>query len=78
MGGIRWKEGEAFIFDDSWEHEVTNRSPELRVILAVDILRPLPWLPQTLNRAALWWMSRSNQYRQVNDAIQAAAQKMPS
>jgi aspartyl/asparaginyl beta-hydroxylase (cupin superfamily) len=75
---FRWKEGEAFIFDDSWEHEVTNRSPELRVILAVDILRPLPWLPQTLNRAALWWMSRSNQYRQVNDAIQAAAQKMPS
>jgi aspartyl/asparaginyl beta-hydroxylase (cupin superfamily) len=75
---FRWKEGDAFIFDDSWEHEVINHSPGLRVILAVDILRPMPWLPHTLNRLALWWMGRSDQYQQVNDAIKAAAQQMPS
>ena len=75
---FRWQEGEAFIFDDSWEHEVINRSAELRVILAVDILRPLPWLPQMLNRAVVWWMSRSDEYRKLNDAIKSAAQKMPN
>jgi len=74
----QWREGEAFIFDDSWEHEVTDRSSGLRVILAVDILRPLPLLPHALNRAAIWWMSRSEQYRKVNDAIKTAAQKTPS
>jgi len=75
---FRWKEGEAFMFDDSWEHEVINHSPELRVILAIDILRPMPAVAHNLNRAALWWMGRSDQYQQVNDAIKAAAQKMPS
>lgn len=37
-----WKEGESFFFDDSWEHEVYNLSKEDRIILIVDIKRPMP------------------------------------
>lgn len=37
-----WREGESFFFDDSWEHEVINHANEPRVILVVDIMRPLP------------------------------------
>ncbi|QTD55990.1 aspartyl/asparaginyl beta-hydroxylase domain-containing protein [Parasphingorhabdus cellanae] len=35
-----WKEGEALIFDDSFEHEAWNRSQERRVILLFEVWRP--------------------------------------
>ncbi|WP_346897390.1 aspartyl/asparaginyl beta-hydroxylase domain-containing protein [uncultured Roseibium sp.] len=38
-----WKPGESVLFDDSWNHEVLNDSPQVRVILMVDIRRPMPW-----------------------------------
>lgn len=45
-----WKEGEAVMFDDSWPHEVVNSSSQARVVLIIDILRPMPLWPQLLNR----------------------------
>lgn len=37
-----WQENESMLFDDSWEHEVYNNADEDRVVLIVDILRPMP------------------------------------
>ncbi len=74
----QWQEGVAYLFDDSWQHEVTNHSPGVRVVLIVDVLRPLPLLPHALNAAAIWWMGRSDLYKRVSDAIEAASQKMPA
>lgn len=45
-----WRESEAILFDDSWPHEVQNQSNESRVVLIIDILRPMPFLPNLLNR----------------------------
>lgn len=49
-----WKEGEGVMFDDSWPHEVINHSREPRVVLIVDVPRPLPLLPRLVNSAVLW------------------------
>ena len=38
-----WQEGESILFDDSWEHEVINDCAEDRVVLIVDIRRPMPF-----------------------------------
>lgn len=47
-----WREGESVLFDDSHEHEVINESDGPRVVLIVDVERPMP-LPQRLaNRLA--------------------------
>jgi aspartate beta-hydroxylase/beta-hydroxylase len=46
-----WKEGEGVLFDDSWNHEVLNQSSSIRVVLLVDVLRPLPRLTHLLNLA---------------------------
>jgi aspartyl/asparaginyl beta-hydroxylase (cupin superfamily) len=46
----QWKEGESVLFDDSWEHQVYNEASDFRVVLIVDILRPMPALPSALNR----------------------------
>jgi aspartyl/asparaginyl beta-hydroxylase (cupin superfamily) len=36
-----WEENRSIVFDDSWEHEVYNKSDGLRVVLIVDVLRPM-------------------------------------
>jgi aspartyl/asparaginyl beta-hydroxylase (cupin superfamily) len=35
-----WQEGRCVVFDDSWEHEVVNRSDHSRAVLIVDIWHP--------------------------------------
>lgn len=37
-----WKNGESVLFDDTYMHEVENNSDEMRIILFMDILRPIP------------------------------------
>jgi aspartyl/asparaginyl beta-hydroxylase (cupin superfamily) len=44
-----WREGESVLFDDTWNHEVYNQSDGPRVILLVDIMRPLPTLLHAIN-----------------------------
>ena len=46
-----WKTGEGVLFDDSWNHEVINDSDDVRVVLIVDVLRPMSWMLNGLNRA---------------------------
>jgi beta-hydroxylase len=48
-----WNEGEALIFDDSFNHEVWNDTQGWRVVLFVDFARPLrqPW--HWLNRSLI-------------------------
>ncbi len=52
-----WKDGEGVIFDDSWPHEVVNHSREPRVVLIVDIPRPLPLVPRLVNGFVLWGLA---------------------
>lgn len=46
-----WEEGKSLMFDDTFNHEVWNDTDETRVVLFVDVLRPLPAPWDQLNRA---------------------------
>jgi len=70
------REGEHFLLDGSLNHEVINEAPTLRAVLIVDVLHRLPLLPHVLTAVAGWWMSRSNLYGKVNQAIEREARKM--
>ncbi len=48
---LLWREGRAFVFDDTYPHEVWNDTDEERAVLIVDVLRPLPRTLALLNRA---------------------------
>ena len=48
-GLYRWKEGEAVVFDDAYEHEAWNRTPQTRVVLFVDFRKPLRFPANVLN-----------------------------
>jgi beta-hydroxylase len=45
----RWREGEAVIFDDAFEHEAWNRTPHTRVVLFVDFRKPLRFPANVIN-----------------------------
>lgn len=45
-----WREGESVFFDDSWNHEVFNESDETRVVLIIDVMRPMPWPLHLMNK----------------------------
>src|ERR1039458_2693627 len=44
-----WEEGKTMIFDDTFNHEGWNDPDETRVVLFVDVLRPLPSPESAIN-----------------------------
>lgn len=54
-----WAEGESLVFDDRHPHSVHNDTDQERVVLFVDVLRPLPPIFHALNRAVLQLVSWS-------------------
>ncbi len=58
-----WAQGEVLIFDDTFEHEVYNATAEPRVVLFVDIDRPMDTIGTLLN-AVLVRLMRLSDYVQ--------------
>ena len=48
-----WEEGKCLVLDDTFEHEVCNETDEQRVVLIIDVERPLPLAARLLNRGIL-------------------------
>lgn len=63
-----WEERRSILFDDSLNHEVYNKSDDLRVVLIVDVLRPMP----LHLHAANWFLTRVLM-RQSEEGKQALA-----
>jgi aspartate beta-hydroxylase/beta-hydroxylase len=49
-----WQVGRSILFDDSWDHEVYNEADDVRVVLIVDILRPVPWPVRIYGELVMW------------------------
>lgn len=54
-----WEAGGSLVFDDSYLHEAWNNSDEMRVVLFVDFVRPLPFPVSVINRAVIWLLAKS-------------------
>ena len=55
-----WEEGKSLLFDDTYLHEAWNKSDEFRVVLFMDILRPLKFPGNVLNDVLLSLIKRSS------------------
>jgi aspartate beta-hydroxylase len=53
-----WKEGEAILFDDSYPHRVDNQSTGVRIVLIIDVRRPMPFFADLVNRFATGVLAR--------------------
>ena len=62
-----WHEGEGAIFDDTLLHDANNESDKTRVILWVDICRPMPTYLDRLHQALLWAMFKHSYFKQVRE-----------
>jgi ornithine lipid ester-linked acyl 2-hydroxylase len=51
-----WEEGSVFVFDDTQPHEVWNDSNDRRIVLILDVERPLSFPLAALNRIILRWI----------------------
>jgi aspartyl/asparaginyl beta-hydroxylase (cupin superfamily) len=47
---VQWEEGKTMFFDDTFEHEVWNDTDGVRVVLFMDVLRPLSFPMSAINR----------------------------
>ena len=48
-----WETGQCMVFDDTYPHQVWNETDERRVVLFLDIQRPLAWPGRIFNKAVL-------------------------
>ena len=53
-----WHEGEGIIFDDNYLHDAANESDEVRVVLWLDMRRPMPFYAGIFNKLVLWFVGR--------------------
>jgi beta-hydroxylase len=54
-----WEEGRVMIFDDTFEHEAWNRTDGIRVVLFVDIMRPMRFPANIFNAVMTWIIALS-------------------
>jgi beta-hydroxylase len=61
VGGqvAHWEEGRSLLFDDGYEHHAWNDTDGLRVVLFVDVVRPLRAPANQVNRALIAAIGRS-------------------
>ena len=50
---ITWEEGRCIVFDDTYKHRVENNTEGVRVVLFLDVLRPLKFPASFVNRIML-------------------------
>lgn len=60
-----FQEGVALMFDDTYEHEVWNNTDETRVVLFLDIMRPMKFPFNIFNSAMIKLMGRSPVVRRM-------------
>ncbi len=66
-----WRPGEFLIFDETFPHEVWNLSAEPRVVLFVQVLRPMRLPGRLLGRFFLWCIKRTTFVQDVRRALDA-------
>ena len=51
---LHWERGKCMVFDDTYDHEVFNDTDETRVVLLIDVVRPMRYPARLLTRGLMW------------------------
>ncbi|WP_137389742.1 aspartyl/asparaginyl beta-hydroxylase domain-containing protein [Rhodoligotrophos defluvii] len=66
-----WREGEIFVFDDTYEHEVWNDTDEERVILLFDFDRPMRFWGRVVNASFVRLLKLTAYYQEPKKNMQS-------
>jgi ornithine lipid ester-linked acyl 2-hydroxylase len=70
---MHWRDGESFLFDDMFNHEVWNESDEDRFILLIQIKRPCRFVGNLIQNLFLKGVRHSRFVKDITKAIDKAA-----
>jgi len=70
-----WEEGKAFVFDDTFNHEVWNETDDDRVILLFDFTRPMRFWGRVLNRLFVITLKMTAYYQDPKRNMKDAEQR---
>lgn len=65
-----WREGEIFVFDDTYDHEVWNDTDEERVILLFDFDRPMRFWGRVVNSSFVSLLKLTAYYQEPKKKMQ--------
>jgi beta-hydroxylase len=60
-----WTEGTGFFFDDTYRHEAWNKSSDVRVVLLLDVIRPLSFPYSLMNKALVYGIAQTPSVRKA-------------
>lgn len=64
-----WEAGKGVVFDDMYRHSAYNNSDQIRVVLYLDLYRPLPLLYKFLNKVICLFAPYSKHLRHIYSII---------
>ncbi len=67
----RWHEREWLVFDETFDHEVWNDTGQPRVVLMLQVRRPMRWTGRAIARAIYEIIRRSRFVQDVRQAVKA-------
>lgn len=80
-----WQPGKCLVFDDTYEHEVLNDTPQQRVVLLFDFERPMRFWGRALNRLFIQVLKLTAYYQEpkskmkgFEDQFEAATRRADS
>jgi beta-hydroxylase len=68
----RWRLGEFLIFDETFNHEAWNESSEPRLVLFLQVMRPMRWPGRLIGRLFLWAIRQTSYVQDARRSIGAA------
>jgi aspartyl/asparaginyl beta-hydroxylase (cupin superfamily) len=70
---LPWMEGDSFVFDDMYDHEVWNETDEDRLILLIQIKRPCTGVASLIQNAFLFGVRHTRFVQDIRRHIDAAS-----
>jgi len=67
----QWEEGHCFVFDDTYDHEVWNKTDQERVVLIIDVDRPMRLIGRLISRVLIFGVTRSGYVQDARKNLKA-------
>lgn len=71
-----WREGKGMLFDDTYQHEVWNNTDEMRVVLLMDVIRPLRFPGNLINKTLINLIKQTGYVQDAKKNQEAWEQKL--
>lgn len=73
---VSWRQGDCLVFDDTFDHEVRNDTPERRVVLLLDVDRPMRFWGRLVNTVFLRGIRWTAYVQDAKKNLQSSQQKL--